>query len=73
MTSGCSAIAPADPGEETAVGGDSWSATLALTREQALELIEAENFAREIRLIPASMSAASPDHVGRSPRSCATS
>ena len=38
----------------TTVGGDSWSATLALTRAQALELIEAENFAREIRLIPAS-------------------
>jgi len=47
-------IEPADPSEGTAVGGDSWSATLALTRSQALELIEAENFAREIRLIPAS-------------------
>ena len=47
-------IAPAEPSEGTAVGGDSWSATLALTREQALELIEAENFAREIRLIPVS-------------------
>ncbi|GIK78347.1 MAG: hypothetical protein EDQ89_12775 [Acidobacteria bacterium] len=47
------AIAPADPAAATA-GGDSWSATLALTRRQALELIEAENFAREIRLIPSS-------------------
>ena len=48
------AIAPAAPEEATATGGDGWSATLALTRAQALELIEAENFAREIRLIPAS-------------------
>ncbi len=48
------AIAPADPVDETAAGADGWSATLALTRAQALELIEAENFAREIRLIPAS-------------------
>ncbi len=48
------AIAPAAPEEATATGGDGWSATLALTRSQALELIEAENFAREIRLIPAS-------------------
>jgi hypothetical protein len=48
------AIVPADPEAATAAGGDSWSATLALTREQALDLIEAENFAREIRLIPAS-------------------
>jgi Flp pilus assembly protein CpaB len=47
-------VVPADPAEATTVGGDSWSATLALTRSQALDLIEAENFAREIRLIPAS-------------------
>jgi len=47
------AIAPASPAEGTATGTDGWSATLALTRAQALELIEAENFAREIRLIPA--------------------
>jgi len=47
-------VEPADPAESTTVGGDSWNATLALTREQALDLIEAENFAREIRLIPAS-------------------
>ena len=32
-------------------GGD-WSATLALTRAQALELIEAENFARQVRVMP---------------------
>ena len=48
------AIAPADPADETAAGTDGWSATLALTRSQALDLIEAENFAREIRLIPVS-------------------
>ena len=48
------AIAPAAPEDATVAGADSWSATLALTRRQALELIEAENFAREIRLIPAS-------------------
>jgi pilus assembly protein CpaB len=29
-----------------------WSATLALTRPQALRLIQAQNFAREVRLIP---------------------
>jgi hypothetical protein len=29
-----------------------WAATLALTRRQALELIEAESFARAIRLLP---------------------
>jgi Flp pilus assembly protein CpaB len=34
--------------------GDSatWNATLALTREQALRLIQAENFARQVRLMP---------------------
>ena len=32
--------------------GEGWSATLALTREQALELIGAEGGAREIRLLP---------------------
>ena len=47
-------VEPADPSASTTVGGDGWNATLALTREQALELIEAENFAREIRLIPSS-------------------
>ena len=44
-------LEPAAP-EDAAAGGDSWNATLALERSQALELIEAENFAREIRLIP---------------------
>lgn len=29
-----------------------WSATLAVTRSEALKLIEAENFAREVRLVP---------------------
>jgi pilus assembly protein CpaB len=38
---------PAGPGPT----GD-WSATLALTRRQALALIEAESFARGIRLLP---------------------
>jgi Flp pilus assembly protein CpaB len=33
------------------IGAGGWSATLALTRPQALKLIEAESFAREIRLI----------------------
>jgi Flp pilus assembly protein CpaB len=32
--------------------GDQWTATLALARAQALRLIQAENFARGIRLIP---------------------
>jgi pilus assembly protein CpaB len=32
--------------------GGSWSATLALTRSQALRLIQAENFARQVRLMP---------------------
>jgi Flp pilus assembly protein CpaB len=40
-------------GEGAALGaaGD-WSATLALTRAEALELIQAENFARQVRLMP---------------------
>jgi pilus assembly protein CpaB len=46
------ALEPASAEEATTTGGDSWSATLALSRGQALRLIEAENFAREIRLIP---------------------
>ncbi len=46
-------LEPASPEDGTATGGDSWNATLALERRQALRLIEAENFAREIRLIPA--------------------
>lgn len=41
--------AAADPG----LGSDgNWSATLALTRSQALRLIQAENFARQVRLMP---------------------
>jgi pilus assembly protein CpaB len=35
----------------TGVGGETWTATLALTREQALRLIHAESFARSVRLI----------------------
>jgi Flp pilus assembly protein CpaB len=38
---------PAGPGPSLG-----WSATLALTRSQALELIEAESFARGVRLLP---------------------
>lgn len=34
-----------------APSGD-WSATLALTRKEALRLIQAENFARQVRLMP---------------------
>jgi Flp pilus assembly protein CpaB len=38
---------------DTALGsGGNWSATLALTRSQALRLIQAENFARQVRLMP---------------------
>jgi Flp pilus assembly protein CpaB len=33
-------------------GPDDWTATLALSRPQALRLIQAENFARQVRLIP---------------------
>jgi Flp pilus assembly protein CpaB len=40
-----------DGGEE-GLGAATWSATLALTREQALRLIQAENFARQVRLMP---------------------
>jgi hypothetical protein len=46
------ALEPASPEESTTTGGDSWNATLALRRGEALKLIEAENFAREVRLIP---------------------
>jgi Flp pilus assembly protein CpaB len=35
----------------TTSGADQWIATLALTRSQALRLIQAENFARGVRLI----------------------
>ena len=40
-------------GDEAALGAaGQWSATLALTRADALELIQAENFARQVRLMP---------------------
>jgi pilus assembly protein CpaB len=39
---------PTGPGP----GSGDWSATLALTRAQALRLIEAESFARAVRLLP---------------------
>jgi Flp pilus assembly protein CpaB len=39
--------------EQPALGaGGAWSATLALTRPEALRLIQAENFARQVRLMP---------------------
>jgi Flp pilus assembly protein CpaB len=40
-------------GTGSPVGAGGWTATLALTRRQALKLIGAESFAREIRLIGA--------------------
>jgi hypothetical protein len=46
------ALSPASPEQATTAGEDSWNATLALHRGEALKLIEAENFAREVRLIP---------------------
>jgi Flp pilus assembly protein CpaB len=40
-------------GSDSGLGaGGGWSATLALTRSQALRLIQAENFARQVRLMP---------------------
>ncbi|HYU60500.1 MAG TPA: Flp pilus assembly protein CpaB [Solirubrobacterales bacterium] len=39
-------------GDDELGGSASWSATLALTRAQALRLIQAENFARQVRLMP---------------------
>jgi hypothetical protein len=39
-------------GEEGLGSSDTWNATLALTRDQALRLIDAENFARQVRLMP---------------------
>ena len=38
--------APVDP-----TAGEAWVATLALTRPEALRLIHAQSFAREVRLI----------------------
>jgi Flp pilus assembly protein CpaB len=51
-------LALAQSGDPTAGAGlpgsdyATWTATLALTRRQALRLIQAENFARQVRLIP---------------------
>ena len=39
-------------GEGGLGSSDTWNATLALTRDQALRLIDAENFARQVRLMP---------------------
>jgi Flp pilus assembly protein CpaB len=44
------ALAQQDPAGPGPAAG--WSATLALTRRQALRLIEAESFARGVRLLP---------------------
>jgi Flp pilus assembly protein CpaB len=41
----------ADAGDAVTGGGETWIATLALSREQALRLIHAESFARSVRLI----------------------
>jgi Flp pilus assembly protein CpaB len=41
-----------DGGVLSGAGSGAWAATLALTRAQALRLIQAENFARQVRLIP---------------------
>jgi Flp pilus assembly protein CpaB len=43
--------ASAEPGGGDALGEPTQTATLALTRAQALRLIEAENFARQVRLM----------------------
>jgi Flp pilus assembly protein CpaB len=41
-----------DPGAGAGIpGSETWTATLALSRPQALRLIQAENFARQVRLI----------------------
>jgi len=39
-------------GEDDLGDSATWNATLALTRDQALRLIQAENFARQVRLMP---------------------
>lgn len=44
------ALSQQDPAGPGPAGG--WSATLALTRDQALRLIQAESFARAVRLLP---------------------
>jgi Flp pilus assembly protein CpaB len=41
-----------DGGGLGAADSDAWHATLALTKNQALRLIQAQNFARQVRLIP---------------------
>jgi Flp pilus assembly protein CpaB len=48
------ALSESDGGADALPGPGSapWTATLALTRSQALRLIQAENFARQVRLIP---------------------
>ena len=47
------ALGQSDPGDALpGPGTAAWTATLALTRPQALRLIQAENFARQVRLIP---------------------
>ena len=55
VASGCSicAAAGAGSGGDVLAGPESeaWIATLALTRSQALRLIHAQSFARDVRLI----------------------
>lgn len=43
--------AGADPGGAPVLEAGGWTATLALTRDQAIRLIQAESFARQVRLI----------------------
>lgn len=48
---GLSQAGDAAAGDYQLSGGEQWTATLALTKHQALRLIQAENFARGVRLI----------------------
>jgi Flp pilus assembly protein CpaB len=44
-------VPPPEPDTMPAIETSAWIATMALTREQALRLIQAESFARQVRLI----------------------
>jgi hypothetical protein len=48
-------LRPGGIGDDRSLGGgsDSWVATLGLTRPEALRLIQADSFARSVRLIGA--------------------
>jgi pilus assembly protein CpaB len=49
---GLSQSADGGSGDLSGFASGDWTATLAVTKAQALRLIEAENFARQVRLIP---------------------